>query len=199
MKTERGVVIADDDRDTREYLQEAMSRLGWRVLAAAGSGRELVSACQEHFPDLVITDVRMPDMDGITAAAAGTNGRPVPVIVISAHHDPELMARLNETAILGYLVKPFTEPHLKAAVAVALARFEQFEAMRREATDLRQALEDRKAIERAKGALMRRLGVSEDEAYRMLRASASNRNIKLVEAARRVITAEEVFAGFEVG
>jgi len=192
----RTAAVADDDRDTREFLQESLARQGWRV-EAASTGRQLVESCRRSLPDLVVSDVRMPDMDGIDAAAAINAIQTVPFVLVSAHHDEALLARMDEVPILGYLVKPFTEAQLKAAVSVALARFRQLVAMKQEANDLRQALADRKLVERGKGILMRLLHVDEDEAFRRLRSAASSKNLKLVEAARRLIAAEEVLSEFD--
>jgi two-component system, response regulator PdtaR len=196
MTTPPRVAVADDERDIREYLQEALTRLGWQVEAAA-TGRELVDLCRRSRPDLIVTDIKMPDMDGIEAAAAANCDAQIPVILVSAHHDADLLGRLEGVPILGYLVKPITEAHLKAAIAVAMTRFRHFIALKQEAADLRQALEDRKVIERAKGVLMRRLGVDEEEAFRRLRKSASSKNLKLVEMSRQVIAAETVFSDLD--
>jgi AmiR/NasT family two-component response regulator len=187
------VVVADDDPTIRDYLQEALTRLGWSVRSAS-SGRELVEACRRATPNLIVTDIRMPDMDGIEAASTICASTPVPVVLVSAHHDEETLGRLSGmSAVFGYLVKPISETHLKAAIALALTRFRQFEDLRREADGLRQVLEDRKVIERAKGVLTRRLGVSEEEAYQRLRKLASSKSLKLVEMGRQVIAAESVF------
>jgi two-component system, response regulator PdtaR len=191
------VVVADDDRDVREYLQETMSRMGWQVTAAASTGRELVETCRASLPDLIVTDVKLPDLDGIAAAAAANTAGPVPVVLISAHHGDDLLARLGDLPVMAYLIKPISEANLKAAVAVAMTRFRNFAALRQEVTDLRQALEDRKLIERAKGSLMRRLRVDEEEAFRRLRQAASGKNMKLVEMSRQVIAAEAVFADMD--
>jgi response regulator NasT len=197
MNTPLRVVVADDDRDVREYLQESMTRLGWKVTAAAATGRQLVEACRAQRPDLIVTDVKLPEMDGIAAAAAVNAEGPVPVVLISAHHGDDLLSRIGDLPVLGYLIKPISEANLKAAVAVAMVRFRHFQALRQEAADLRQALEDRKLIERAKGSLMRRLRVDEEEAFRRLRQAASGKNMKLVEMSRQVIAAEAVFAELE--
>jgi response regulator NasT len=121
----------------------------------------------------------------------------VPVVLISAHHEQDLLSRLGSEPIMGYLVKPVNEADLKTAITVAMLRFGHFMALQKEASDLRQALEDRKVIERAKGALMRRLGVEEDEAFRRLRRQASEQNLKLIEVGRKVLAAEDVLAQFE--
>jgi response regulator NasT len=188
------VAVAEDDRDTREYLQEAVTRLGHHVVALAETGRQLAAMCRAVHPDLIITDVRMPDGDGIEVAGALNRERPVPVILVSAHHEDDILTRLGADHIMGYIVKPITEAALKTAIIVAMLRFQHFQALGKEASDLRQALEDRKVVERAKGILMRRMGVDEEEAFRRLRTLASSQNLKLVEVGRRILTAEEIFA-----
>jgi two-component system, response regulator PdtaR len=190
------VVLAEDERDTREYLQELLTRLGHQVVAAE-NGKQLAELCLQLDPNLVVTDIKMPDMDGITAAEIVTQKKEVPVILISAHHDAELLARSGADHIMGYLIKPVKPPDVEVAISVAMARFAQFQAIRKEARDLRQALEDRKVIERAKGAVMRRLGLGEDEAFRRVRRLANDQNRKVVEIAQEILTANEVFQRLE--
>jgi len=187
------IAVADDEPDMRDYFRKILPRLGHQVVAAAGTGRELLELCRAAGPDLVITDIRMPDLDGIDAATLLYQERPVPVILVSAYHDPELIARAGADHILGYLVKPIKQSDLGPAIALALRRFEQFEALRQEAADLRQALEDRKVIERAKGLLMRRAGLDEQEAFRRLQKVAMDGNRRLIEVAHMILTAEEAF------
>jgi AmiR/NasT family two-component response regulator len=134
------------------------------------------------------------DLDGIAAAEAVNRDRPVPVVLLSAHHEEDILSRLGGTHVMSYLVKPVGEADLKVAVALAMLRFRHLQALTMEGADLRQALEDRKVIERAKGALMRRLRVDEEEAFRRLRSLASEHNLKLVEVGRRIVAAEEVFS-----
>ena len=191
------IVIADDEPDMRDYFQKALPRLGHQVVGVARNGRELVEQCRALQPDLVLTDIKMPDMDGIDAAVHLYQERPVPVILVSAFHDAGLIARAEADHILGYLVKPIKQADLGPVIGLAMRRFEQFEALRREAADLRQALEDRKVIERAKGIIMRRLAVGEDDAYRRLRKLASDRNRKLVDLAQTIVKADEVFESLE--
>jgi response regulator NasT len=187
------IVVADDEPDMRDYFRKILPRLGHQVLAAAESGRDLVELCRKAGPDLVITDIKMPDMDGIDAATQIYRDRPVPIILVSAYHDPELIARAEADHILGYLVKPIKQSDLEPTIALAVRRFEQFEALRKEAADLRQALEDRKVIERAKGLLMKKVGLDEQEAFRRLQKVAMDGNRRMVEVAHMVITAEEAF------
>jgi response regulator NasT len=185
------IAIADDEADMRDYFRSILPHLGHKVVAAATNGRELVEQCRALHPDLVITDIKMPDMDGIEAAVQIYREAPVPVILVSAYHDPALIARAEADHILGYLVKPIKQPDLEPVIALAMRRFEQFQALRQEASDLRQALEDRKIIERAKGILMKKARLDEQDAFRRLQKLASDKNLKLVEIARIILTAEE--------
>jgi AmiR/NasT family two-component response regulator len=185
------IVVADDEPDMRDYFCKILPRLGHQVLAAAQTGAELVERCRDLHPDLVITDVKMPEMDGIDAAIRIYQEEAIPVILVSAYHDPALIRRAEADHIMGYLVKPIKQADLEPAIALAMRRFEQFEALRREAADLRQALEDRKLIERGKGILMKKTSLDEQEAFRRLQKLASERNLKLVEIARILVTADE--------
>jgi response regulator NasT len=185
------ILVADDEPRMRDYLGRILPRLGHEVVAAAKTGMELVAECRTLNPDLVITDINMPDLDGIDAALEIYREQPVPVILVSAYHDPELIQRAEADHILAYLVKPIKQADLETAIAIAMRRFEQFEALRHEASDLRQALEDRKVIERAKGVLMKKAGLGEQDAFRRLQKLASAQNRKLVELARMILTAEE--------
>lgn len=185
------IAIADDEPDMREYFQKLLPRLGHQVVAAAATGQELLAQCRATRPDLVITDIKMPDMDGIDAAGALYREHPVPVILVSAYHDAKLIERAEDNHILGYLVKPIKQSDLQPVIALAMRRFEQFQALQREAADLRQALEDRKVIERAKGILMKRSRLDEQEAFRRLQRLASEKSRKLIEIAQMILVAEE--------
>ncbi len=173
------IVVADDDPTACQFYEQALVGLGHQVCVAHG-GRQLVEQCRLLHPDLVITDVKMADTDGIAAAGEIYRERPVPVILVSGYHDAELLARAGTEHVLAYLVKPVSAGQLETAVAVAVQRFERFEAVRREAAELAQALTDRKVVDRAKGAVMRRLRVEEAEAFRRMRKLASDGNRKLV-------------------
>jgi len=185
------IAVADDEPDMRDYFQKSLTRLGHQVVAVAADGRELVEKCRAAAPDLVITDIKMPDLDGIDAAAQLYRERPVPVILVSAYHDPSLIERAEADHILAYLVKPIKQADLAPAIGLAMRGFEQFEELRREAADLRQALEDRKVIERAKGVLMKRANLDEQDAFRRLQKLASEKSRKLVDIAQMVLVAEE--------
>jgi response regulator NasT len=184
------IAIADDEPDMREYFQKILPRLGHRVVAAAQTGAELIEQCRIHQPDLVITDIKMPDLDGIDAAAQIHQERPVPIILVSAYHSTRLIERAEADHVLGYLVKPIKQADLMPTIALAMRRFEQFQALSAEAADLRQALDDRKVIEKAKGVLMKQGGLEEQDAFRRLQKLATSQNRKLIEVAQVVLHEE---------
>jgi response regulator NasT len=186
------IAVADDELDMREYLQRFLPRLGHEVVAAVDNGRRLVEACHDLAPDLVITDIKMPELDGIEAATSIFRHRPTPVILVSAFHDPELIARAEQDHVMAYLVKPVKLADLETAIAISMRRYEQFQSLRREAIDLRQALEDRKIIERAKGLLMKKLKLDEHDAFRRLQKISNERNLKLVDVANTLLLSEQI-------
>jgi response regulator NasT len=194
MNTPLQIAVADDEPDVREYLQKALVRLGHNVVGAAQNGRELIALCKATSPDLVITDIKMPDIDGINAATEIYKERPVAVILLSAFHDAQLIARAEGDHVMGYLVKPIKHADLAPAIALATRRFEQFQALRKEASDLRQALEDRKIIEKAKGVLMKRGNMDEQDAFRALQKMASEKSRKLTEIAQMVLVTEDLLS-----
>jgi AmiR/NasT family two-component response regulator len=174
-----------------------LTHLGHQVVANVETGRQLIERCRSTTPDLVITDIKMPDMDGLDAAEAIEQERAVPIIIVSAHSDPELLTRATAGPIMTYLIKPVKPTDLQAAVALAMARFEQLRRAGEENGRLRQALEDRKLIERAKGIVSRRLRVEEAEAYRKLQKLASVHNRRLAEVSLQVLSADKVFQELE--
>jgi response regulator NasT len=191
------IVVADDEPETRQFFQEVLTRLGHEVVAVVDNGRQLVERCRATRPDLVITDIRMPDMDGVEAAAAVNHERQVPVILVTAHHDADSLARSGVGHVMAYLSKPIKPVDLQAAITLAVLRFDQFRQLTQEAASLRQALEDRKIIERAKGIVMKRLRVDEEDAFRRLRKLASDNNTRLVEVAHQTVSSDEVFQELE--
>jgi response regulator NasT len=192
------IAVADDEPDMLMFFREMLPHFGHEVVAEATTGRALVERCRGVRPDLVITDVKMPDGDGLTAAAEVNREGQVPVILVTAHHDADVLAATGADYIMSYLAKPVKPVDLQAAVRLAMLRFGHFQALAKEAADLRQALEDRKLIERAKGAVMRRVGVGEEEAFRRMRKIASDTNRKLADIARQLTAAEEVFRQLDI-
>ncbi|WP_422926298.1 ANTAR domain-containing response regulator [Singulisphaera sp. PoT] len=189
------IAVADDEADMRDYFSTILPHLGHEVVAAAKTGLELVESCRITKPDLVITDIKMPDMDGIDAAARLYKDAAVPVILVSAHHDTTTVRRADGDYVMAYLVKPIKQADLEPAIAVAIRRFDQFQALQKEAADLKQALEDRKVIEKAKGLLMKKASLDEHDAFRRLQKLASDKNKKLIEIARMLVMAEEAYGG----
>jgi response regulator NasT len=191
MTTVLRIGIADDVDSVREMLARMIEDLGHEVLFTADSGRTLIEQCRQLKPDLVIADIRMPEMDGLDASQQLNHERPTPVVLVSAYNDLDRIEAARDAHILAYLIKPFRQEELAAAIIVARNRFEEFEILRMQAEHYRQALEDRKLIERAKGILTTRSRLSEPDAFRQLQKLASSNNIKLVEAARNVISADQ--------
>jgi two-component system, response regulator PdtaR len=187
------IAVAEDEPLMQKYLEETLTLLGFQVLFIAGTGGEFIEKCTAMRPDLLITDIRMPDIDGLEAAARIYEIEPVPIIVITAFHDQALIERAEKNHVLAYLVKPIKQHDLEPAIAIAITRFQEFKTMRQETDSLRQALEDRKMIERAKGVIMKRAKLDEPEAFRRLQKLARDKNLKLIEIAKIVVTAEEAY------
>jgi response regulator NasT len=188
------IVVADDEPDMRDYFQKILPRLGHQVVAAAADGRQLVDFCRVFQPDLVITDIQMPELDGIDAALEICRHCPVPIILVSAFHDPDLVARAETTHVLGYLVKPIKQVDLAPAIALAMRRFGEFQELRQEvaahfqaAAQMFEALEGRRVIERAREVLAQREMVAESEAQRRLERLAHERGQDLRSIAQEVL------------
>jgi response regulator NasT len=196
MRCNLRIVVADDEKTMREYLANLLTTLGHQVVAAVRTGWELVATAASRQPDLVITDVKMPELDGLQAAERLNAMRPIPVIVISGYHQADLLDRAEIAPVLAYLVKPVTLDDLRPAIALTMRRFEQFQQLCQENGELRRDLEQRKLLERAKGALMKRLGVDEQHAYANLHKRANDCNRKVVDVAQEILAAEKIFEAF---
>jgi response regulator NasT len=188
------IVVADDELEMRDFFEKVLPRFGHQVVAVAENGAELVEHCRRLKPDLVITDIKMPELDGIEACNQICQERAVPVILVSAYHDPALIARAEADHVLAYLVKPIGLADLQPAIAIAIRRFKELQALQTECKDLQQALAERKVIERAKGLLMKLAGVNEQEAFQRLQQMASEKNQKLIDAAQNILAVEKAFA-----
>jgi len=185
------IAVADDEPDMLAYYQKCLPRLGHQVVSIAQDGRELVEQCRTTRPDLIITDIKMPQLDGIEAATVIYRERPVPIILVSAYHDEELVRRAEEDHVVAYLVKPIKQADLQTAIGLCVRRFGQFQDLLQEAADLRHALEDRKAVEQAKRILMRRASLDETAAFLSLKKRASDEKRKLIDVARELLAAEK--------
>jgi response regulator NasT len=191
MKTSLRIAVADDEPRMREFYQEMLPLLGHTVVCAAASGTELIERCRQDQPDLVITDIKMPGLDGLEAAQQVTSQGPIPIILVSAYDSAELRGRAGSGQVFGYLIKPIKRPDLQPAISIAMSRFEEFQAVRRQTADLRQALQERKLIERAKGMVMKRAGIDEAAAFARMQQLAGEHNRKLTQIAEMILTAEE--------
>jgi response regulator NasT len=191
------IAIAEDERDMREFFHTALPLVGHEVVVSAESGKQLVEQCRALHPDLVVTDIRMPDMDGIEATRILCEEEPLPVILVTAFSDEKTLKRAEGAGVMAYLVKPIKTDDLQAAITLSMRRFEEFQTLRREATDLRRALEDRKLIERAKGTVMKRLAVDEQVAYRRMRKLASDKNWKLADLAQKIVGSDEIYQALD--
>jgi AmiR/NasT family two-component response regulator len=171
------VLIAEDEALIRLDLREMLQEEGYDVIGEAADGEQAVALAIDLNPDLVICDVKMPKMDGIAAAAQIADKRIAPVVILTAFSQRDLIERARDAGAMAYLVKPFQKRDLLPAIEMATSRFSEIRALEGEVTDLRERLEARKLIERAKGLLMSKHAMSEPEAFRWIqRAAMDNRN-----------------------
>ena len=179
------ILIAEDETIIRLDLRAMLEKAGFDVCAEAKDGEEAVMLARTLEPDLALLDVKMPKLDGIDAARRILEERPIPIVMVTAYGEQELVSRAVEAGVFGYLVKPFRETDLLPAIATARARHDELAAVREEADSLSEALAARKAIERAKGLLMEREGLSEQDAFARLRKASqiSGRPLKVVAEA----------------
>jgi response regulator NasT len=166
------VLIAEDESLIRLDLRQLLERAGLEVCAEARDGEEAVELAREHEPDVAVLDVKMPRLDGIEAARRLTAERPIPIVIVSAYSELALVHRATDAGVYGYLAKPFREDDVIPALATARARFDELAATREQVVSLEEALAARKAIERAKGLLMAKQGLTEDAAFGRLRKAS---------------------------
>ena len=136
------IAVADDDRQTRDFLGRVIPRLGHRLVVQAGTGRQLVEQCASHLPDLIVMDPALPDMDGLVAASTISRARPIPIILVSQAADVGLIARAESVHVAAYLIKPITQANLEPAIALATRQFEFMQSLTKELDRLRQAVAD---------------------------------------------------------
>ena len=188
------VIIADDESVIRMDLREMLTNLGYLVIGEVGDGRSAVNLARELKPDVVIMDIKMPDMDGIDAAKVLTEERISPVLLLTAYSQQELIERAKDAGVVGYIVKPFRESDLAPAIEVAVTRFAEFRALEKEVGDLKLALETRKSVDRAKGILMDTQRLTEAEAFRKIQKMSMNTRKPMKEVAEAIILAHQASA-----
>jgi len=183
------IVIADDEPIILLDLRQMLEELGMSVVGEASDGAQAVEKVRALKPDLAILDVKMPEMDGIEAARILHEERLAPVILLTAYSDSELIQRAKQAGVYGYIVKPFKQADLTPAIEVALARYQEARELEQQVKDLKEALETRKIIERAKGILMDTYGLREQEAYRRIQVQSMNTRKSMREIAEAIIIA----------
>jgi len=185
-------LIAEDEQLTRTIIRARLEKLGHTVVAEAGDGAQAIEAARLHKPDVIIMDIKMPVMDGIEAARAILAETPCAILFLSSFNEEELVEQASETGALAYLMKPFRKEDLAPALEVAVRRFRQIQSQSKEIEELKETLETRKLIERAKGILMDRHHMSEEEAFKRIHFQARNQNKKMREIAQSIITAADL-------
>ncbi|HEX2297443.1 MAG TPA: response regulator [Pseudonocardiaceae bacterium] len=183
----RKVLVAEDDALIRLDLVECLSEEGYTVVGEAGDGEQAVELAERLRPDIVIMDVKMPKMDGIDAASIIAERRIAPVVILTAFSQRELVERARDAGAMAYLVKPFGRRDLVPAVELAVSRFRELTALETEVAGLAERLETRKAVERAKGLLMARHGLTEPEAFRWIQRTAMDRRATMKDVAQAVV------------
>jgi len=182
------IVVAEDEALIRLDLAEMLAELGYDVVGQASDGEQAVALVHEHRPDVVIMDVKMPVLDGISAAEQIGKERIAPVIMLTAFSQKELVERARDAGVMAYIVKPFTQADLAPAVDIATSRWAELKALEGEIADLGERLETRKAVDRAKGILMTRLKLNEADAFRWIQKTAMDRRLGMREVADAVIS-----------
>jgi response regulator NasT len=183
----RRVVIAEDEALIRLDLAEMLAEEGYDVVGQAGDGEKAVTLAEELRPDLVVLDVKMPKLDGISAAQRIAEQRIAPVVILTAFSQRELVERARDAGAMAYLVKPFAQHDLVPAVEMAVSRFAELQLLEAEVADLSERLETRKAVDRAKGVLQKQLELSEPDAFRWIQKTAMDLRLSMRQVADGVI------------
>ncbi len=186
------IVIADDEPIIRLDLRKTLENMGHQVVGEAGDGSKAVEIARELKPDIIILDIKMPEMDGIEAAKIITTESIAPVLLLTAYSQKDLVDRAKDAGVFAYLVKPFKEADLLPAMEIAISRYEEFVELENEVTDLENKLDTRKAVDRAKGILMDQYGLKEQEAFRRIQVQSMNTRKSMREIAEAIIIAHNV-------
>ena len=186
------IVIADDEPIIRLDLRKTLENMGHQVVGEAGDGAKAVDIARELKPDIVILDIKMPEMDGIDGAKIITTEGISPVLLLTAYSQKDLVDRAKDAGVFAYLVKPFKEADLLPAMEIAISRYEEFVELENEVSDLENKLDTRKAVDRAKGILMDQYGLKEQEAFRRIQVQSMNTRKSMREIAEAIIIAHSV-------
>jgi two-component system, response regulator PdtaR len=189
------ILLAEDEVISRMDLREMLENLGYSVIGEAGDGVAAVNLARTLKPDLVLMDIKMPELDGISAALTLSQERVSPVLLLTAYADREFVDRAVDAGVMGYLVKPFAEAQLKPAIEVALERWRELRQIQQELTSTQETLETRKLVERAKGVLMDSQNLKETEAFRRIQRLSMNSRKSMREVAEAILLAHEAGRG----
>ncbi|MDY5717637.1 MAG: response regulator [Selenomonas sp.] len=183
------LVIADNESIIRLDLREMLEDAGHEIVGEAVNGRKAVELTRMHRPDLVIMDIKMPEMDGITAARKISEEKIAPVLLLTAFSQPEIVEQAKDSGVLGYLVKPVQESNLFPAIEIALSRWQEMQGLEAELDKLKDSLETRKIVARAKGIIMAAHKLGEQEAYRRIQRYAMTKRISIKDVAEAIVKA----------
>jgi AmiR/NasT family two-component response regulator len=186
------VLIADDEKPVAAGIQGQLESMGYDVVAVVDDGHRAVDVCRRTLPDVVLMDIEMPGLDGLSAARQIAQDPGTPVIILTAHGHPNLVDQAVQDGVVHYLLKPVTSPSLHAAIQVAVARAHEIKALRENVATLELTLRERKLIERAKGILMTRRNMSEPEAFRFLQRQSQDRRMPMAKLAESIVQADEL-------
>jgi len=187
MKPSLRVVVAEDEALIRLDLVEMLTEAGYEVVGQAGDGEAAISITEKEKPDLVVMDVKMPKLDGISAAERIANQRIAPVVILTAFSQRDLVERARDAGAMAYLTKPFTIDDLMPAIELAVSRFQEIKQLDAEVADLQDQLKARKLIEKAKGILMKNLKISEPEAFKWMQKTAMDKRRSMTDVAQLVM------------
>ncbi len=185
------IIIADNESIIRMDLKEMLEEAGHAVIAEAPNGAKAIDLVREHKPDLVIMDIQMPEMDGITAAKIISNEKLAPVLLLTAFSQKDIVEKAKDSGVLAYLVKPVKEVNLFPAMEIALSRFREFAELEQELENVKNSLATRKILDRAKGILMDTYHLSETEAYRRIQQYSMSKRATIKEVAEAIIGASK--------
>jgi len=192
VESAKRIVIADDESLIRMDLRQMLTGLGYLVVGEAADGQTAVNVARETRPDVVIMDIKMPQLDGIEAARQLTAEAIAPVVLLTAYSQRELIDQASSAGVINYLVKPFRDSELQPAIEVALARFAEYTSLHAENTDLKEHIEVRKVVERAKGVLMDQHGLKEADAFRRIQKLSMDSRKSMKDVAEAILLAHQV-------
>ena len=187
-KTQLKILLAEDDLMITLSLKELLTKLDHRVIAVARNGLEAIQMTKKFQPDLIIMDIKMPELDGIEAARIIREERPTPVIILTAYSDESLVERASQAGVLTYLVKPVSEADLRPALKLAIDQFHERRTLAAEVSRTKQVLENRIVIDRAKWILVQKLGCTEERAHRIIQQISRDRNTRITDTARTIVS-----------